>query len=320
MPSFTTTKSTKIYIAGDTGMVGSAVKNEFTSNGYHNIITASPEEMDLRNQQATNEFIAREKPGLVIIAAAKVGGIMANNTYPWDFIYDNIMIESNLIKACHSNGINELIFLGSSCIYPREAPQPLREEYLLTGPLEPTNEWYAIAKIAGIKMCQAINRQYGRSYLSLMPTNLYGPNDNFELYGSHVLPAMIRKFHDAKISGNIPVVLWGSGKPRREFMHVHDLARAIRFIVEFRGDTEYDLLNIGTGKDLEIRELASIVKEVIGHNGMVEWDRTKPDGTMRKLLDTTRINNLGWQPSISLENGITEVYRYFMENYDNLRH
>lgn len=301
-------------------MVGSAVKNEFTSNGYHNIITASPEEMDLRNQQATNEFIAREKPGLVIIAAAKVGGIMANNTYPWDFIYDNIMIESNLIKACHSNGINELIFLGSSCIYPREAPQPLREEYLLTGPLEPTNEWYAIAKIAGIKMCQAINRQYGRSYLSLMPTNLYGPNDNFELYGSHVLPAMIRKFHDAKISGNIPVVLWGSGKPRREFMHVHDLARAIRFIVEFRGDTEYDLLNIGTGKDLEIRELASIVKEVIGHNGMVEWDRTKPDGTMRKLLDTTRINNLGWQPSISLENGITEVYRYFMENYDNLRH
>lgn len=319
MPSFTTTKSTKIYIAGHTGMVGSAVKDEFSANGYHIIVTFTPEELDLRNQQATNEFIASEKPGLVIIAAAKVGGILANKTYPWEFIYDNLMIEANLINACHTNNINELIFLGSSCIYPRDAPQPLKEEYLLTGPLEPTNEYYAIAKIAGIKMCQAINRQYGRNYLSLMPTNLYGFNDNFNLQHSHVLPAMIRKFHEAKIKGNVPVILWGTGTPKREFMHIQDLARAIRFIVELKENTGCDILNVGTGRDMEIRELAAIVKEITGHTGMIIWDNSKPDGTMRKLLDTTKINNLGWQPAITIEDGITEVYNYFCENYDKLR-
>lgn len=312
-------KNNKIFIAGHRGMVGSAILRNLKENGYANIIMAASGELDLRNQAATNAFIAEHKPDIVIIAAAMVGGIMANNDYPWQFLYDNLMIEANIINASHQNNVQKLIFLGSSCIYPKMAPQPLKEEYLLTGSLEPTNEWYAVAKIAGIKLCQALNKQYGRYYISLMPTNLYGPRDNFDLKTSHVLPAMIRKFHDAKKNGHEPVTLWGTGSPMREFLHVDDLAEAIRFIMEFKGALSNDLINIGTGQDLTIRELANTVQKAIEHQGKIVWDMNKPDGTPRKLLDSSLINDLGWKAKISLEEGIENSYQWFLMHADDIR-
>lgn len=299
-------------------MVGSALLDNLKSNGYTNLIFQTRQELDLRDQKAVNDFFAKEKPDYVIIAAAKVGGILANNTYPWQFLYDNLMIKANLINAAHAHDVENLIYLGSSCIYPRLAPQPMKEEYLLTGPLEPTNEWYAIAKIAGIKLCQALNRQYGRNYLSLMPTNLYGPRDNFDLHTSHVLAAMIRKFHEAKVSGHAPVTLWGSGKPLREFLHVEDLAEAIRFLMEHPGPIEHDLINVGTGTDLSIAELALTIQEAIGHQGEIRWDPAKPDGTPRKLMDVSRLKAMGWEPKISLEEGIAQTYKWFHANYREL--
>lgn len=312
-------KERKIYIAGHRGMVGSAILENLKENGYSNFITATSKELDLRNQQATNDFIAEQKPDVVIIAAARVGGILANNEYPWQFLYDNLMIEGNLINAAHNNNVQDLIFLGSSCIYPKMANQPLKEEYLLTGPLEPTNEWYAVAKITGIKLCQGLNKQYGRNYISIMPTNLYGPRDNFDLKTSHVLPAMIRKFHEAKENDHATVPLWGSGSPMREFLHVEDLAESVRFVMEYEGKLEYDLINAGTGKDLTIKNLAETVQEVVGHEGEINWDSTKPDGTPRKLMDVSRINELGWEAEIDLEDGIQNTYQWFLENQKEIK-
>jgi GDP-L-fucose synthase len=312
-------KDAKIYLAGHRGMVGSAIDINLRKNGYSNIVTAMSSELDLRDQQAVNRFIKEKKPDFIIIAAARVGGILANNEYPWQFLYDNLMIEANLINAAHQNDIQDLIFLGSSCIYPKMANQPLKEECLLTGPLEPTNEWYAIAKIAGIKMCQALNQQYARNYISMMPTNLYGPRDNFDLKTSHVLPAMIRKFHEAKRSGNEPVPLWGSGSPRREFLHVEDLAESVHFVMEYSGHLNYDLLNIGTGVDLTIKELAETVQKVVGHKGEINWDSSKPDGTPRKLMNVDRLKNMGWQSSIDLEKGIHDTYQWFLEHIKEIK-
>jgi GDP-L-fucose synthase len=312
-------KDAKIYIAGHRGMVGSAILENLKENGYTNLLTATSKELDLRNQLTTNDFIAEHRPDVVIIAAARVGGILANNEYPWQFLYDNLMIEANLINAAHENDVQDLIFLGSSCIYPKHAEQPLKEEYLLTGPLEPTNEWYAIAKISGIKLCQALNKQYGRNYISMMPTNLYGPRDNFDLKTSHVLPAMIRKFHEAKESGHLPVPLWGTGSPMREFLHVEDLAESVRFVMEYDGKLDYDLVNTGTGEDLTIKELAETVQEVVGHEGEINWDSSKPDGTPRKLMDVSRINELGWKAGIELEEGIKNTYDWFLENLESIK-
>ncbi|MBO6792766.1 MAG: GDP-L-fucose synthase [Balneolaceae bacterium] len=312
-------KTSKIYIAGHRGMVGSAVLNEFSSKGYSNIILKTSAELDLRNQQAVCDFIATEKPELIIIAAARVGGILANNEFPWQFIYDNLMIEANLINAAHENDVQNLIFLGSSCIYPKMAPQPLKEEYLLTGSLEPTNEWYAIAKITGIKLCQALNKQFERNYISMMPTNLYGPRDNFDFKTSHVLPAMIRKFHEAKINGHKPVQLWGSGSPMREFLHVQDLAESVSFIAEFNGELNYDLINAGTGKDLTIKSLAETIQQIVGHEGAIEWDASKPDGTPRKLMSVDRINQLGWKAKINLDIGIKDTYNWFLNNLNEFK-
>ena len=313
------TPSSKIYIPGHTGLVGSAITDNLQKHGYANMLTATIEQLDLRNQQAVDAFFSKEKPEAVIIAAAVVGGIMANSTYPWQFLYDNLMIEANIIHAAHQNGVQDLIFLGSSCIYPKLAPQPLKEEYLLTGPLEPTNEWYAIAKITGIKLCQALNRQYGRNYISLMPTNLYGPGDNFDLETSHVFPAMIRKFHEAKTNGHAPVTLWGTGSPRREFLHVNDLAAAIRFIMEYNKSLPYDLINVGTGEDLTIKEHAETIQKVVGHNGPIEWDNSKPDGTPRKLMDAGRLKALGWKPGIEIEEGISQTYKWFIDAYKEIK-
>jgi GDP-L-fucose synthase len=307
-------KNQKIYIAGHTGLVGSAITENLQKHGYENLLTATFNQLDLRNQAAVDAFMANEKPDFVIIAAAKVGGIMANSQYLWAFLYDNLMIEANLINAAHENGVQNLIFLGSSCIYPRLAPQPLKEEYLLTGQLEPTNEWYAIAKIAGIKLCQALNKQFGRNYISLMPTNMYGPGDNFDLQSSHVLPAMIRKFHEAKTKGHSPVTLWGTGSPMREFMHVTDLAEAIRFFMGYDGPLPFDLINVGTGIDLTIKELALTIQKATGHQGEIIWDTTKPDGTPRKLMDAGRMKSLGWEPKIELEKGISSTYEWYKEN------
>ena len=312
-------KYRKVYIAGHKGMVGSAIVENLIQNGYSNLLTASSSELDLRNQLTVNDFIANEKPDVIIIAAARVGGILANNQYPWQFLYDNLMIQANLIHAAHNNNIQNLIFLGSSCIYPKIAPQPLKEEYLLTGSLEPTNEWYAVAKITGIKMCQALNKQFGRNYISMMPTNLYGPRDNFDLKTSHVLPAMIRKFHEAKENKHSSVTLWGSGSPMREFLHVEDLAESVRFVMEYEGKLEHDLINVGTGTDLTIKELAETVQKVIGHEGETQWDATKPDGTPRKLMDVSRINKLGWQASIELKQGISETYTWFLEHINDFK-
>jgi GDP-L-fucose synthase len=312
-------KRNKIYLAGHNGMVGSAIYKKLIQQGYENIVVSGSKELDLRNQIEVDKFIDFEKPELVIIAAARVGGILANNTYPYQFLYDNLMIESNLINASHKSNVNNLIFLGSSCIYPKFADQPIREESLLTGSLEPTNEWYAIAKIAGVKLCQALNKQYGKKYISLMPTNLYGPRDNFDLETSHVLPAMIRKFHEAKVHDKKVVELWGSGTPMREFLHVNDLASAVFYVIENNKIDFDDLINIGTGKDITIKELAEKIKNQIGYEGEISWDSSKPDGTPRKLMDVSRINNFGWEAQISLENGISDTYCWFLENIDTFK-
>ena len=310
-------KIAKVYIAGHNGMVGSAIKRRLEAESYANLITKSSKELDLRNQKAVKSFFDVEKPDVVIDAAARVGGILANRDYPWQFLYENLEIQNNLISAAHENDVEKLIFLGSSCIYPKLAEQPLSEDSLLTGPLEPTNQWYAIAKIAGVKMVEALREQYNRDYVSLMPTNLYGPNDNFDLETSHVLPAMIRKFHDAKIAGHTAVPLWGTGSPMREFLHVDDVASAVLFALT--NDMKHDLYNVGTGKDITIKELALTIQKIVGHKGEIEWDSSKPDGTPRKLMDVSRMKEAGWTYSIELEDGIRATYEWFLENIENIK-
>lgn len=305
-------KTDRIFLAGHDGLVGSAIHRRLQQEGYQRIITTSFKELDLRRQEATEDFFAGDRPDYVFLAAAKVGGIVANNTYPGEFIYDNLMIEANIIAAAQQTGTKKLLFLGSSCIYPKFAPQPMTEDCLLTGVLEPTNEPYAIAKIAGIKMCQAYRRQYGSNFISVMPTNLYGPGDNFDLETSHVVPAMLRKFHEAKTRGDRTVTLWGTGAPRREFLHVDDLADACVFLMK-RYD-EPEIINIGVGKDVSIRELAAMIQKIVDFKGEIIWDATKPDGTPRKLLDVDRLSRLGWQASISLEEGLEQTYRWYCEN------
>jgi GDP-L-fucose synthase len=309
-------KSTKIFIAGHKGMVGSALVRALEKEGFENIIVKDRLELDLTNQIETKNFIRNEKIDVIIDAAAKVGGILANDTYPYDFIMQNMQIQNNLIDAAVENNISKFIFLGSSCIYPKFAPQPMKEEYLLTGPLEPTNQWYAIAKISGIMACKAARIQKGLNAVSLMPTNLYGFNDNFDLNGSHVLPAMIRKFHEAKLN-NKAVTLWGTGSPFREFLHVDDLAQATLF--SLKNNLEEDLYNVGFGSDVTIRELANLVQSIVGHTGEIIWDSTKPDGTPKKLLDSSKLRNLGWEPKINLETGIKETYSWFLKNENTLR-
>ena len=306
----------KIFIAGHKGMVGSAVVRALEASGYENIVIRSRLELDLTNQQETKNFIRNEKIDVIIDAAAKVGGILANDTYPYDFIMQNMQIQNNLIDAAVENNISKFIFLGSSCIYPKFAPQPMKEEYLLTGPLEPTNQWYAIAKISGIMACKAARIQKGLNAVSLMPTNLYGFNDNFDLNGSHVLPAMIRKFHEAKLNES-SVTLWGTGSPFREFLHVDDLAQATLFALE--NDLDEDLFNVGFGSDLTIIDLAELVQKIVGHQGAIIWDKSKPDGTPKKLMDSSKLRNLGWEPKINLETGIKETYSWFLKNENTLR-
>jgi len=298
-------------------MVGSAIWRALEAKGYTNLIGKTSEELDLRNQAAVNEFIALEKPDAIIDAAARVGGILANSEFPYQFLMENMQIQNNLIQAAHENAVKKFIFLGSSCIYPKLAPQPLKEEYLLTGPLEPTNEWYAIAKISGVKLCQAIRKQYKKDFVSFMPTNLYGSNDNFDLKTSHVLPAMLRKFHEAKENKQTSVTLWGSGTPMREFLHVDDLAKAIVFAVENKLP-DY-LYNIGTGTDVTIKQLAETIQKAVGHKGDIIWDSSKPDGTPRKLLDVSKINKLGWKAEIDLQNGIETTYTWFLQNLENFK-
>jgi GDP-L-fucose synthase len=309
--------NTKIYIAGHRGMVGAAIWRALTVKGYTNLIGASSKELDLRNQQAVREFIAKEKPAVIIDAAAKVGGILANNSYPYQFLMENLQIQNNIIDTALQSGVEKFIFLGSSCIYPKLAPQPLKEEYLLTGALEPTNEWYAIAKISGVKACEAIRKQYGKDYVSLMPTNLYGVHDNFDLNTSHVLPAMLRKFHEAKNNSNAAVTLWGSGTPLREFLFADDLAEAVVFALENKLP-EY-LYNVGTGVDLTIKELAETIQSVVGHTGELTWDSSKPDGAPRKLMDISKMHALGWKHKINLEEGIKKTYEWFLENIDEIK-
>lgn len=306
--------NTKIYIAGHRGMVGSAIWRTLADKGFTNLIGVSSKELDLRNQQAVQNFIAKEKPEVIIDAAARVGGILANNDYPYQFIMENMQIQNNLIDSALQNNIEKFIFLGSSCIYPKLAPQPLKEDYLLTDTLEPTNEWYAIAKITGVKTCQAIRNQFGKDYVSLMPTNLYGTHDNFDLNTSHVLPAMIRKFHEAKENNNAPVTLWGSGTPMREFLFVDDMAQAVVFALENKLP-DY-LYNVGTGEDLTIKHLAETIQQITGHKGEIIWDATKPDGTPRKLMDVTKMHDLGWKHKIELQEGIQKTYDWFLENKD----
>lgn len=300
-------KLAKIYIAGHRGMVGSSILRALKAKGYSNFSLKTSAELDLRNQQAVADFFAFEKPDYVFLAAAKVGGIVANNTYRADFIYENMMIQSNVIHQAYLNGVKKLLFLGSSCIYPKLAPQPLKEEYLLTGLLEPTNEPYAIAKIAGIKMCDAYREQYGCNFISVMPTNLYGPNDNYDLNNSHVLPALLRKFITAKNNGDSAVIIWGTGSPLREFLHADDLAEACLFLME--NYNEAGLVNIGVGEDISILDLAKMVKQIVGFEGEIITDTSKPDGTPRKLMDVSKLNNLGWIATISLEEGINKVYQ-----------
>ena len=309
--------NSKIYIAGHRGMVGSAIWRALTAKGYTNLIGATSTELDLRNQQAVRDFISAEKPDVIIDAAARVGGILANNNYPYQFIMENLQIQNNLIDSALQAGVEKFIFLGSSCIYPRLAPQPLKEDYLLTGDLEPTNEWYAIAKITGVKACQAIRKQFNKDYVSLMPTNLYGTYDNFDLNTSHVLPAMMRKFHEAKVNHHTPVTLWGSGTPLREFLFVDDMAEAVVFALE---NTLPDYLyNIGTGVDLTIKELAETIQKITGHQGEIIWDATKPDGTPRKLMDISKMHDLGWKHKVDLEAGIQMTYDWFVENVENVK-
>jgi GDP-L-fucose synthase len=302
----------KIYIAGHRGMVGSAITRCLHSKGFANLITATSRDLDLRDTAAVNEFFKENRPEYVFLAAAKVGGILANNTYPAEFLYDNLMIEANVIHAAHTFGVKKLLFLGSSCIYPKFAPQPIREESLLTGLLEPTNEAYAIAKIAGIKMCQAYHKQYGSRFISAMPTNMYGYGDNYHPQNSHVLPALLRRFHDAKVENKPEVTIWGSGKPLREFMFSDDLAEACVFLMQRYEDPE--LINVGTGEEVSILELAQMIKEVVGYEGAISFDHEKPDGTPRKLMDSSRLRSLGFQHKTSLAEGLSQTYKDFVKN------
>jgi GDP-L-fucose synthase len=315
-------KNTKIYIAGHRGMVGSAIWRALRGKGYTNLIGRTSKELDLKNQHAVTVFFKTEKPEIVIDAAARVGGILANKEYPYQFLMENLQIQNNLMATAHQTKVEKFIFLGSSCIYPKLAPQPLREDCLLTGELEPTNEWYAIAKIAGVKACQAIRQQYGKEYVSLMPTNLYGSHDNFDLQTSHVLPAMIRKFHDAKIKEgktgmSEPVELWGTGSPKREFLHVDDLAQAVCYALE--NSLEEHLYNVGTGTDLSIKDLAEKIQKIVGHQGEIQWDSSKPDGTPRKLLDVSKLHQEGWHHQIDLDEGIQSTYNWFQSHIDTIK-
>ncbi len=309
--------NTKIYVAGHRGLVGSAVVRALQAQGYSNLLLRSHSELDLTNQAKVDAFFAAESPQVVILAAARVGGIHANNTYPAMFIRDNLLIQDNVINAAHRASVAKLVFLGSSCIYPKLAAQPIKEEYLLTGPLEPTNEWYAVAKIAGLKLCQALRREYGFNAISLMPTNLYGPGDNFDLTNSHVLPALIRRIHAAKVSAAAEVAVWGTGTPRREFLHVDDLAEAIVYLM--RSYHAEPIVNVGWGEDVTIRELAEIIFSVVGYRGRLIFDASKPDGTPRKLLDVARLTALGWRPQIKLRTGIEQTYAWYQMNTSQLR-
>lgn len=306
-------RTDKIYVAGHRGMVGSAILRRLKAGGFQHFALATSQQLDLRVQSEVQHFFHHEKPDYVFLAAAKVGGILANNTLRAEFLYDNLMIQSNVIEAAWRNGVKKLMFLGSSCIYPKMAPQPLKEDYLLTGLLEPTNEPYAIAKIAGIKMCDAYRAQYGCNFISVMPTNLYGPNDNYDLQNSHVLPALMRKMHEAKINKDPHVVLWGTGSPLREFLHVDDLADACYYLMQCHNEAGF--VNIGTGEDLSILELAHLVRRIVGYEGRIEHDLSKPDGTPRKLMDVSRLHGLGWKAKISLEQGISEVYQQFLKEF-----
>ncbi|MCL5129853.1 MULTISPECIES: GDP-L-fucose synthase [unclassified Algibacter] len=310
-------KNSKIYIAGHRGMVGSAVWRALEAAGYTNIIGKTSAELDLRSQNAVQEFIVKAQPDVIIDAAAKVGGILANSQYQFEFLLENMQIQNNLIDAAHKNNVSKFIFLGSSCIYPKLAPQPLKEDYLLTGPLEPTNDGYAIAKISGVRLCKAIRDQYQKDFVSLMPTNLYGPFDNFDLKSSHVLPAMIRKFHEAKIDNNATVTLWGSGSPMREFLHVDDMAQAVLFAVQNK--LPEHLYNVGTGTDVTIKNLAETVQRIVGHEGAIIWDDTKPDGTPRKLMDISKMNTIGWQSTTPLAQGIQNTYNWFLSNEESYK-
>ena len=308
-------QNSKIYIAGHNGMVGSAICRKLNSLGYHNLILKSSKDLDLRNQKQTQDFFKKEQPEFVFLAAAKVGGILANSTFKADFIYDNLMIQNNVIKSAHNYGVEKLLFLGSSCIYPKDSLQPIKEQYLLSGYLEATNEPYAIAKIAGLKMCEYFREQHGCNFISAMPTNLYGPNDNFDPKTSHVFAALIKKFHDAKINNQPKVELWGSGSPKREFLHVEDLANALIFLMENYDSKE--TINVGTGKDISIKELSYSMQNIIGFNGDIEWNTSMPDGTARKLLDVSKINNLGWKADIKLNKGIALTYDWYTRNQTN---
>ena len=311
-------RNSKIYIAGHRGMVGSSIARRLRSLGYNNLIERRSSELDLRNQAAVQAFMQEQQPDYVFVAAAKVGGIHANNTYRAEFLYDNLIMEANLIDAAYRSGVTKLMFLGSSCIYPKFAEQPLKEEALLSGFLEPTNEPYAIAKIAGIKLCETYREQYGADFISAMPTNLYGPGDNYDLNNSHVLPAMIRKFHEAKENGHSPVTLWGDGSPMREFLHTDDLAEALVFLMENYSEKQF--INVGYGSDVTIKELAELIQKTVGHEGEVQWDSSKPNGTPKKLMDSSKLRSLGWAPKISLEEGIIRVYQDFISHESQYSH
>jgi len=306
-------EDTRVYVAGHRGMVGSAIWRELQRRGCRNLIGRTRSELNLLDQAAVREFYAREKPQCVFVAAARVGGILANDRHPAQFLFENLQIQNHLIHGAYEAGVTKLLFLGSSCIYPKLAPQPLKEEYLLSGPLEPTNQWYAVAKIAGIKLCQAYRRQYGCDFISAMPTNLYGPNDNYHPENSHVLPALIRRFHEAKTSGARKVTCWGTGAPLREFLYADDLARACVFLMEHYSEEQF--INVGSGSDIPIRRLAEKIRQVVGFNGDIEWDATKPDGTPRKLMDSSRLFALGWRPEVDLDRGIALAYQDFLERY-----
>src|SRR5436189_2594226 len=306
-------KSDKIFVAGHGGMVGSALVRRLEAEGFNNLLKPDRSQLDLMDDSPVLKFFLEERPVIVILAAAKVGGIKANNDYPVEFLLDNLRIQNNVIRSAYQTGVRKLVFLGSSCIYPKFAPQPIPETALLSGPLEPTNEPYAIAKIAGIKLCQAFAREYGANFISVMPTNLYGPGDNFDLETSHALAALLRKAHEAKMSGAGEIIVWGTGEPRREFLHVDDLAAAVLFLLEKYDSPE--IINVGCGEDISIRELAELICDVVGFRGELKWDRSKPNGTPRKLLDVSKIKNLGWQPTISLRDGVARLYEWFLDNY-----
>lgn len=310
-------KASKIFLAGHNGMVGSAIQRALISAGFTNLLSKNRTQLNLENQSEVDSFFRTEKPDIVVNAAARVGGILANSISPYPFLMDNLKIQNNLIDAAHRYGVQKFIFLGSSCIYPKMSSQPIKEEYLLTGPLEPTNQWYAIAKIAGLKACEAIRNQYNKDFLSLMPTNLYGPFDNFDVESSHVLPAMIRKFHDAKMDNHRPVILWGSGKPQREFLHVDDMAQGV--LLALTNKLPEYLYNLGYGSDISIKDLADLVQKVVGHKGEMVWDKTKPDGTPRKLMDSSKLYGMGFSPKIDLKTGIASTYQWFLENENSLR-